>query len=84
VKYNNRMQFDPGYYETLTPGFRLGFPEVEGPYTFHIGTSYVPRILLRCLREARGDAPSHTGSYEYEAIDGSYLYLVITQADPSQ
>jgi len=81
MKYNNRMQFDPGYYETLTPGFRLGFPEVEGPYTIATGETFIVTLPSGKRVEMR-KVPSTTN--QYEAIDSSYLYLVVNTTDPSQ
>lgn len=81
VKSNNRMQFDPGYYETLTPGFRLGFPEIEGPLTFGSTETFI--VTLPSGR--RVELRKVTGTTnQYEAIDSSYLYLVVDLVDAAK
>ncbi|MGH9932459.1 MAG: hypothetical protein ACREA9_24925, partial [Pyrinomonadaceae bacterium] len=81
VKYSGQMYFDPSYYETLTPGFRLGFPEVEGPYTMATGETFIVTLPSGKRVEMR-KVPSTTN--QYEAVDSSYLYLVVNTTDPSQ
>ncbi|QQS46043.1 MAG: hypothetical protein IPM66_19305 [Acidobacteriota bacterium] len=41
IRYLDRMSFDYDYYPTLTPGFRVGFPEIDGPYFVHGYDTYV-------------------------------------------
>ncbi|MFN0120560.1 MAG: hypothetical protein ACKV2V_08665, partial [Blastocatellia bacterium] len=70
IRYNNTMEFDYDYYPTLTPGFRLGFPELTGPVTIDGVSSYMailPSGYKTPLRQ--------TATNRYEAIDSSYLYL---------
>ncbi|NOT61211.1 MAG: hypothetical protein HOP19_13410, partial [Acidobacteria bacterium] len=79
IRYQNRVAFDPDYYATLSPGFRTGFPELEGPYYLNNTYHYVAqmptgeRVLLKRVT-----------TDTYEAIDSSYLYLKINTTDPTK
>lgn len=68
----NIISFDYDYYPTLTPGFRLGFPEISGPATT-IG-SFETYIVI--LPTGRRVALRKVTTSRYEATDSSYLYLV--------
>lgn len=72
----NIISFDYDYYPTLTPGFRLGFPEISGPATTIGGFETYIVILPTGRRVALRKVTTN----RYEAIDSSYLYLV---ASPS-
>lgn len=80
-KYSGQMYFDPNYYETLTPGFRLGFPEIEGPFNLTTGETFLVTLPSGKRVEMR-IVPSTTN--QYEAVDSSYLYLVVNTTDPNQ
>ncbi|MBS1787544.1 MAG: RHS repeat protein [Acidobacteria bacterium] len=80
-KYSGQMYFDPNYYETLTPGFRLGFPEIEGPFNLTTGETFLVTLPSGKRVEMR-IVPSTTN--QYEAVDSSYLYLVVNTTDPTQ
>ena len=66
-----RIVYDPDYYASLTPGFRLGFPELDGPLMLRGVSAYVLTLPSGRHIEMRNIAPN-----VYEAIDSSYFYLV--------
>ncbi len=70
IRYLDRMSFDYDYYPTLTPGFRVGFPEIDGPYVVHGYDTYV--VILPSGRRVE---MRKVATNKYEAIDSSYLYL---------
>ena len=72
IKHNGMMSFDYDYYPTLTPGFRLGFPEIEGPYTVNGYNTY-----LVTLPSGRRVEMRYIATNKYEAVDSSWLYLTI-------
>jgi hypothetical protein len=72
AKYSGIIEFDYDYYPTLTPGFRLGFPELQGPFTVRGYNTYV--VMLPSGRRVEMRLVS---TNKYEAIDSSYLYLVV-------
>ena len=41
IRYGNTIEFEPDYYQSLTPGFRLGFPEIESGYSYDGGSTYL-------------------------------------------
>jgi YD repeat-containing protein len=72
AKYTNTIEFEYDYYPTLTVGFRLGFPELEGPLTVRYVNTYIAMLPSGRRVEMR-----QVGTNRYEAIDSSYLYLVV-------
>jgi YD repeat-containing protein len=68
-RYSNNIAFDADYYATLTPGFRLGFPEIE----YHVPGGV--EIYLALLPSGRRVELRAVAADEFEATDGSYLYL---------
>ena len=79
ARYGSVMEFDHDYYPTLTPGFRLGFPDLNGSYgNLHGTAGYVvilpsgQRVEMRVI-----------GTNTYEAIDSSYFYLMTNPAGQS-
>lgn len=79
IKFADGMYFDYDYYPTLTPGFRIGFPEVDGP---HVVNSFNTFIVT--LPSGRRVEMRQVSTNKYEAIDSSYLYLSVNSTDPSQ
>jgi YD repeat-containing protein len=80
LRYNNTVQFDPDFndsqnYSSLTPGFRLGLPLIEGPFTHEGYDTYIV-ILPSGARVGM----RYVTTNEYEAIDSSYLYLKFNPA----
>jgi YD repeat-containing protein len=69
TRYSNSIAFDADYYATLTPGFRLGFPEIE----YHVPGGV--EIYLALLPSGRRVELRAVAADEFEATDGSYLYL---------
>jgi YD repeat-containing protein len=67
IRHGNTIEFDYDYYPTLTPGFRLGFPELSGPLWNGTYMAILPTGRRVSLHPA--------GTNKYEAIDSSYLYL---------
>ena len=86
VKYGTTMFFDPDSDTTLptglTTGFNLGFPEIESGYTYDGLPAYVVtlpsgyRVPLRRIYQVGG-------INKYEAVDGSALYLVVSNFAPA-
>ena len=80
VKYSSTMFYDPDWYTQLpaglTTGFNLGFPEIESGYTYDGVISYVVsmpsgyRVPMRRVYQL-------SSTVKYEAVDGSYMYLVV-------
>jgi hypothetical protein len=80
LRYNNIIQFDPDFfysqnYSSLTPGFRLGLPLIEGPFS-HEGNNAYFVILPSGARVGM----RYVAANEYEAMDSSYLYLKFNPA----
>jgi hypothetical protein len=70
LRYSNVMAFEPDYYATLTPGFRLGFPELDGPHL--VGGA---EMYFAILPTGRRVGLRKVVTNRYEATDSSYLYL---------
>jgi len=70
VKFGNVIYYDYGYYPSLTPGFRIGFPEIDGPHSINYVNTYIVNLPSGRRVEMRQVAAN-----KFEAIDSSYLYL---------
>ncbi|NOT60935.1 MAG: peptidoglycan DD-metalloendopeptidase family protein [Acidobacteria bacterium] len=66
-----KIGFDTSYYASLTPGFRLGFPELDGPITLRGNSSYIVILPSGRRIEMRNVATN-----KYETVDSSNLYLI--------
>lgn len=85
VKYGSTMFYDPDWYAQLpaglTTGFNFGFPEIESGYIYDGVIAYVVtmpsgyRVPLRRVYQL-------SSTVKYEAVDGSYLYLVVQGSNP--
>ena len=73
AKYGNAITFDYFARPSLSPGFRLGLPEIFGPYQrTSSNDTYIVMLPSGQLVELRQTAP---GAATYESIDSSYLWL---------
>src|SRR5262249_8641164 len=79
IRYASTMYFDYDWYPSLTPGFRLGFPEIEGPYFVHNMNTYIVYLPSGRRVEMR-----QVASNRFQAIDSSYLFLSVNPNDPYQ
>lgn len=75
LKYGSVITFDHDRYASLTPGFRLGFPELDGQFMLRGVSSY---ILV--LPSGRRVVMRNVATNTYEAIDSSNFYLVTAGA----
>ncbi len=75
IKYGSVITFDHDRYASLTPGFRLGFPELDGQHYLRGSYSY---ILV--LPSGRRVVLRNVAANTYEAIDSSNFYLVTAGA----
>jgi hypothetical protein len=76
IKHSGAMYFDHDRYPTLTPGFRLGFPELDGAFgNLHGASTYVAIMPSGRRIELRNVATN-----AYEAIDSSHYYLTTAGA----
>ena len=77
VRHGSTMEFEPDYYQSLTPGFRLGFPTLENYYSYDGKYAYL--ITLPSGRRVPMISVGRTSSTvnKYEAVDGSNLYLTV-------
>src|SRR5262249_41617534 len=68
LRYGYALSFDYDYYPSLTPGFRIGFPELEGTYVINGVNTYIVHLPSGRRVEMRQVATN-----QFEAIDSSYL-----------
>jgi len=84
VRYGSTMYYDPdwrtSYPYGLATGFNLGFPEIESGYTYNTDTNTTPAYLVTLpsgYRVTLRRVYVSGSTSKYEAVDGSYLYLVV-------
>lgn len=77
AKYGTSIEFEPDYYASMTPGFRLGFPTLETGHSYD-GSSAIlvtlpsgRRVPMRFV----GQVNNTLTRFRYEAVDSSNLYL---------
>lgn len=75
IRYNNTVSFDYDYYPTLTPGFRTGFPIINGPYYVNGAWAFIATLPSGQNVELR-QVYASSSENRYEAVDSSYLYLI--------
>jgi YD repeat-containing protein len=81
VRYNNTVSFEPDYYPSLTPGFRLGFPEISGPYWVSGWHTYI--VTLPGGRRVAMRQTAVNNYVTYEATDSSGLQLTVNSSPSS-
>ncbi|MCW5970865.1 MAG: hypothetical protein KIT57_20360 [Blastocatellales bacterium] len=77
IKYNGIMSFDYDHNPTLTPGFRLGLPELDGSHAVNGIAHYIVT-----LPSGKRVGLQEIATNQYEATDSSYLFLRVDP--PSQ
>lgn len=80
VRFGSTMYYDPdwrtSYPYGLATGFNFGFPEIESGFMYDGVTSYLVTLPSGYRVPMRRVYVSGSTS-KYEAVDGSYLYLVV-------
>jgi YD repeat-containing protein len=77
IRDSNQITFEPDYYPSLTPGFRVGFPEIEGP---SYNTAAQVEVYLAVLPSGRRVELRKIATNKYEAADSSHLHLTVEPA----
>jgi hypothetical protein len=64
------VYYDYDYYPSLTPGFRLGFPELKGPYSLNTFNDWIA-----FLPSGSRVGMYSSGANTWESMNSSHLYL---------